>query len=232
MSSHRLVLDAREPKGFLELFDGLDPKPQVETLDIGDARIVATSDDAPAIVFERKTWEDFSSSIKSKRLVDQTQRTVAFCRSTNSRPVLLLETPTVRGWTTKEDKFLDCCLHKYSLEGYSVVRTRDKRHTFDVLSWMLKRCREGKVPEFQSTLSFRGEASDVCFKKSANLTREKTWINMLTAVRGVSIARAKDISKRYSNARKLIERFESHRGLDVAGVGKKTEATLRAVFMD
>ena len=133
----KLLVDAREPSSLRERF----PNSEVRTLDIGDFQVVG-EDEKPLVVFERKTWGDFASSIRGKRLGDQTARTVAFCQTNDARPILLLEHSQVPGWDSKETKFLDCSLAKYAIEGYSVIRTRDQKHSANMIDWLKRRCEE------------------------------------------------------------------------------------------
>jgi ERCC4-type nuclease len=79
-------------------------------------------------------------------------------------------------------------------------------------------------------LQFRGEAADVSFSKGANVTREKQWENMLTAVKGVSKRRAVDIRAQYPSAKHIVQAFGKGKGLNVKGVGKKTEEAIKDVF--
>ena len=144
----KLLVDAREPSSLRERF----PNSEVRTLDIGDFQVVG-EDEKPLVVFERKTWGDFASSIRGKRLGDQTARTVAFCQSNDARPVLLLEHSQVPGWDSKETKFLDCSLAKYAIEGYSVIRTRDQKHTANMIDWLKRRCEEVRFRLFACPFS-------------------------------------------------------------------------------
>lgn len=228
-----LLVDSREPASLRALFPGA----RVATLDNGDFQIVAEGG-RPAVVFERKTYGDFVSSANGTRLGDQTARLLSLCREHDCRPILLFEHARVHGWTTgaavadRERKFVDCCLNKFALEGFSVFRTRDERHTADVVSWVLERCRKNKVPRFAPSLEFKNAvAAPANVKKSANLTPGKTWEAMLTAARGVSAARAAQIAKRFPTARALVEYFAEpapkRAKFPVEGVGEKTALSLR-----
>lgn len=230
----KLVIDAREPNGLIGLFEK-NESCLVDKLDVGDFHITDHEKNV-LVVFERKTWSDFASSVTTSRLTDQTQRTVSFCKAKEARPILIIECPVVHDWSGKQgsasNKFLDCCVNKYSLEGYSVIRTRDQQHTRDVVNWIWRRCKDGKVPTFEASMQFRGEAGEVSFKKSVNLTPKKTWENMLTAIKGVSKARARDIAIKFPNAEHLVEHMKKDNfTLKVAGVGKKTEMAIKECIM-
>ena len=165
----KLIVDAREPKELISLFE-TDDSCSVDRLDVGDFHIT-DADGKALVVFERKTWSDFASSVTTSRLTDQTQRTVSFCKNQEARPILIIECPVVHDWSgrqgTTSNKFLDCCVNKYSLEGYSVVRTKDQRHTRDVVDWIWRRCKDGKIPTFEPSMQFRGEAG-----------QERSWLTL------------------------------------------------------
>ncbi len=233
----RLVVDAREPRSIREHFDDVE----IKQLDVGDFQIVDDArGDAPVVVCERKTWNDFKSSVNGGRLSDQTARILELCRETDCRPILIFEDARVRSWTDgpaahhREQKFVDCCLHKFALEGFSVLRSQHERHTADVVRWLLKRSVAGKIPKFVPALDFKTASSGVSVKKSSNATPEKTWACMLTAVRGVSLRRAGDIARAFPTAAALVEYFETPRPrretFPVPGVGGKTADALRAAL--
>jgi len=213
-----LTIDGREPPSLFEKFSEADHKRA--NLDVGDFEIA--SDERVAVIIERKTWSDLVSSLTGQRLGEQTARIVEKCKETGARPVLLVEHDMVLDWDGSSggtsNKFVDCTLTKYALEGFSVVRTSNMTHTRDVVLWMLGRCRDGKVPTFTPGFVFRSDAGSKRFRKK---DYGKPWEIMLTAVRGVSKAKAKEISKRFPNARSLSAALEKGTDLGVKGIGKK-----------
>ena len=147
--------------------------------------------------------------------------------------VLLIEHDRVVGWNGKSgglgNKFLDCCLTKYALEGFSVVRTKDVEHTRDVVDWLLRRCRDGKVPTFTPDFAFdRAEAGARRFRKK-DYDEDNAWRDMLTTVRGVSKSKASKIVAKYRNAPALVEALlrDDKTDLGVEGIGKKLRLDIK-----
>lgn len=220
----QLTIDGREPARLFDKFK--EDAHKRETLDVGDFEIA--SDDQVAVIIERKTWSDLVSSLTGQRLGEQTARIVEKCRETGARPVLLVEHDRVVGWNgvsgATPNKFIDCTLAKYALEGFSVVRTVDMDHTRDVVLWMLERCKVGKIPSFSPQFTFRGDAGGKKFRKK---DYGKPWEIMLTAVRGVSKAKAKEISDKFPNARALSAALDKGADLGVKGIGKKLRGDIQ-----
>ena len=162
-----LTIDGREPPAIFSVFDNHDVPYQRTNLDVGDFEIAG--ENGPVVIAERKTWSDLCGSITSSRLAEQTSRIVEKCRTVGARPILLVEHEKVVSWEGQSgglsNKFIDCCLLKYSLEGFSVIRTQDVNHTKDVVAWIMKRCVDGKMPAFEPTLNFKTEAGTQRFQK-------------------------------------------------------------------
>lgn len=229
-AEYALTIDGREPPCVFESFTRASIEHARRNLDVGDFEIA--SSERVAIVVERKTWSDLVSSVAGRRLSEQTARIVEKCKNVGARPVLLVEHDRVVGWKGTSgglgNKFLDCCLTKYALEGFSVVRTKDVEHTKDVVDWLLRRCRDGKVPSFAPEFAFdRAEAGSRRFRKK-DYDDDNAWRDMLTAVRGVSKAKANKIVTKYKNAPALIEALRTERvDLGVDGIGKKLSLDIK-----
>lgn len=232
--TYELTIDGREPPRVFESFAEASIRHDRRNLDVGDFEIA--SSERVAIVVERKTWSDLVSSVAGRRLADQTARIVEKCKNVGARPVLLIEHDRVVGWNGKSgglgNKFIDCCLTKYALEGFSVVRTKDVEHTRDVVDWLLRRCRDGKVPTFTPEFAFdraaEGGGGTRRFRKK-DYGEDNAWRDMLTTVRGVSKAKASKIVTKYRNAPALIEALlrEDDAGLGVDGIGKKLRLDIK-----
>lgn len=226
-----LVVDGREPAAVFRAFENV-PHARLN-LDVGDFQI--TKDDVPVVIAERKTLSDFVSSLTGSRMSDQTARLMDKCKDTGARPLLIIEHAAVFDWNGKigslSRKFVDCCIQKYCLEGVSVLRTKSVEHTRDVVAWILKRCEQDKIPTFEPSLNFRGEAGE---KKYRRKDYSKPWHAMLTAVPGVSKAKAMALSEKYPNPRSLIKKLEDggDRKLGIKGIGKKLEQVIREVFCE
>jgi ERCC4-type nuclease len=154
---------------------------------------------------------------------------VAQCKAANARPMLILECDRVishDGHTGGlNNKLIDCVLLKLSLEGVSVLRTRDVAHTRDVIVWLVKRCREGKIPTFEATLNVAQEAGTQRFKKKD--FSGPPFALMLTAIRGVSKSKASEITRAYKSAKTLIQHLEATGGkLGIKGIGKVIEKSI------
>jgi ERCC4-type nuclease len=222
-------IDGREPPCVFNAF-GEDFVHTRENLDVGDFQI--SQDGKPVVIAERKCWGDLISSLSGSRLSDQTARLVDKCRDTGARPLLVVESERVSDWEGKsgslDNKFIDCCLHKYALEGISVIRTCDVYHTKNVMKWILARCEDDKVPVFQPTLCFRGEGGEKRYRRQ---DYANPWEAMLTSVRGVSKKKAKEISAKYANIREILIHFDSKKTMDIKGIGKKLETSIKEAFL-
>jgi ERCC4-type nuclease len=226
-----LTVDGREPPHVFEAFSA-ENVPFIRTnLDVGDFEI-SDPEKGVAVIVERKTWSDLVSSLTGQRLGEQTARIVEKCRETGARPVLLVEHEKVPGWEGAHggtsNKFVECTLVKYALEGFSVVRTKNVNHTKDVVLWMLDRCKNGKVPSFTPDYTFRGEAGGKKFRKK---DYGNPWQTMLTAIRGVSPAKAKDIAAKYPNALELSNALRESSDLKIKGIGKKLSSDIRKALL-
>ena len=228
MATVLLTIDGREPPDVFSAFEHATYSR--ENLDVGDFQISKAG--VPVVIAERKTLSDFVSSLTGSRMSDQTARLVEKCRDTGARPLLILENHTVFDWNGKsgglQNKFVDCCIQKYALEGVSVLRTKDVSHTKDVVSWIFKRCEQDKIPTFEPSLNFRGEAGD---KKYRRKDYSKPWEAMLTAIPGISKAKAKQVAEKFSNPKALLSQFENEKPLNIKGIGKKLEQSIKEVFL-
>jgi len=228
MSTVLLTIDGREPPDVFSAFGNATYTR--ENLDVGDFQI--SKGDVPVVIAERKTLSDFVSSLTGSRMSDQTARLVEKCRDTGARPLLILENHRVLDWNGKSgglhNKFIDCCIQKYALEGVSVLRTKDVSHTKDVVSWIFKRCEQDKIPTFEPSLNFRGEAGE---KKYRRKDFSKPWEGMLTAIPGISKAKAKTVAEKFSTPKALLRQLESETSLNIKGIGKKLEQSIKEVFM-
>jgi ERCC4-type nuclease len=128
------------------------------------------------------------------------------------------------------NKLIDCVLLKLSLEGVSVLRTRDVEHTRDVITWLLKRVNEEKIPTFVASLNVANEAGTHKFKKKD--FSGPPWTTMLTAIRGVSKTKANEISRLHGSAKALIKHLEANGGkLGIKGVGKVLEKSIAEALL-
>jgi ERCC4-type nuclease len=222
-----LTIDGREPPS---VFDAFGEGFVKENLDVGDFEI--SRDGTPVVIAERKCWGDLISSLSSTRLSDQTARLVDKCRDTGARPLLVVESDRVTDWDGKsgslDNKFIDCCLHKYALEGISVIRTRDVFHTKNVIRWIQTRCEDGKVPVFQPTLSFRGEGGEKRYRRK---DYSNPWEAMLTSVHGVSKKKAKEITAKYRDVRQLLAHFDTEKSMNIKGIGQKLESSIKKALL-
>jgi len=232
-SLYTLTIDGREPPAVFAAFDA-DAVPYTRTnLDCGDFEL-ASDTGAIAVIAERKTFGDLCGSISSKHLQEQMCRMTEKCKATGARPLLIIECDKVHSWEGKHGglglKYVDCVLLKYSLEGVSVLRTSDTAHTRDVVKWIMDRCTAGKVPTFAPTLNFKAEAGQTYRKKDFG-GGTTPWASMLTAIPGVSKAKAKVIVKGYASARALVKHLEAKKPMAVAGIGKVTESAITKALL-
>lgn len=228
---YALTIDGREPAAVFEAFKERNVIFERENLDVGDFEIT-NSGERTAVIIERKSWSDLVSSLSGGRLGEQTVRIVDKCRETGARPILLVEHDKVVGWEgssgATSNKFIDCTLVKYALEGFSVVRTKNIHHTRDVVLWILERCKDGKVPSFTPDFTFRGEAGGKKFRKK---DYGDPWEVMLTAIRGVSRPKAKLIAAKFPNAITLSSALRDNVDLGIKGIGKKLCADMKKALI-
>jgi len=201
-------------------------------LDVGDFEIASDGGVKVAVIAERKTWGDLVGSISSNHLQEQMSRMIEKCKATGARPMLIIECDRVASWVGRSgglgNKYIDCVLMKYSLEGVSVVRTRDVEHTRDVVMWIKKRCDAGKLPSFAPTLNVTSAAGQTYRKKDY---AGSAWCNMLTAINGVSKAKAKSIELKFGSARALMKHLECTEKLGIKGIAKGTEGAISKALL-
>ena len=223
-----LIIDGREPPAVFSAFTGC-PHERLN-LEVGDFQI-SSREGIPVVIAERKTLPDFISSLTGSRLADQTARLIDKCRDTGARPLLILETGSVFDWNGKNgglsNKFIDCCIQKYCLEGVSVMRTKNIEHTKDVMTWIFKRCEQDKIPTFEPSLKFKGEGGE---KKYRRKDYAKPWEAMLTAIPGISKKKAISICEKFPNARQLLKLLDNGEKINIKGIGKKNEESIKEVF--
>jgi len=226
---YALTIDSREPKSLFAAFEASQLTFTRATLDVGDFEI--GSSDKIAIIVERKTWTDLVSSVANTHLAEQMARTVAKCQLVGARPILLIEHDRVYDWTgctgRLGHKFIDCCINKYALEGVTVVRTENITHTKDVITWFQGRCNKGFVKS-ATNVSVAGKQR---FRKKD--FGGNSWESMLSAIRGVSKAKAKEISVAFRNANVLIDALKREDDLGVKGIekGKKLRGDIKQALI-
>ena len=230
-SAYSLTIDGREPPDVFSAFDATAVPYTRTNMDVGDFEIA--SDAGIAVIAERKTWGDLCGSITSNHLAEQMSRMVEKCKATGARPLLIVEYEKVLSWEGKSgglsNKCIDCVMLKHSIEGVSVLRTSNTKHTRDVVAWLLARCGRGSVPTYTSTLNLRAEAGTQKFHK--NNFAGNPWQNMLTAIRGVSKSEAQVISAKFGSARVLVKHLEAKGKLDIKGIGKVLEAAITQALL-
>ena len=228
-----LLIDSREPPEILGQVSKFE-NTEIKTMDVGDFQI--KKDDTPVVVIERKSWGDLLSSIQSGHLIEQTTRMLKYCAEHGSRPVLLIEAPKNISWDVKSgtmsNKYINCTLNKFSLEGISLIYTANITHTLQTVLWIKERCEQDKIPLFAATLNFENIASQTTHvKKSANCTPESTWQAMLCAVRGISKNKAKVIAIQFATVESMKKTMNKKKvNLKIKGVGAKTEQLLASIF--
>lgn len=226
-----LIVDGREPSAVFEAFK--DVPHERLNLEVGDFQIA--KDGVPVVIAERKTLNDFVSSLTGSRMTDQTARLVDKCKDTGARPMLIIENSAVFDWSGKigglSAKFVDCCVQKYCLEGVSVMRTKNVSHTRDVVAWIFKRCQEDKIPTFEPSLRFKGDGGE---KKYRRKDYSKPWHAMLTAIPGVSKAKAAALSEKYPTPKAMMKKLseDADGKLNIKGIGRKLEQSIKAVFCE
>ena len=225
-SLYSLTIDGREPPAIFSAFDANAVSYTRTNLDVGDFEI-ASDAGGIAVIAERKTWGDLCGSISSGHLSEQMSRMIEKCKATGARPLLIVEYEKVLSWEGKSgglsNKFIDCVMLKHSIEGVSVLRTSDAKHTRDVVAWLLARCSAGKVPSYAPTLNFKAEAGGQSFQKK---NFGSPWCNMLTAIRGVSKAKANVICSKFPSAGVLVKHLEAKAKLEIPGIGKVLEQAI------
>jgi len=237
-----LVIDTREhwifQDKYKEQLEKLNIKYTCKQLDVGDfvfrfkentdtdnMGVEKTSKDI--IIIERKTVDDYVSSIKSKRLHNQRIRLKKTLEENPSCTLIYLLEGDVERETFVRNSIIHCIIRDkiYYMNSSSMDKT------FDVLVEIWKTvCKNpefysGKVTEINNDSHF-DYLKNVKLEKKDNITTENCFILQLSQIPGISITMAKKIQEKYKNIHDL---FAAYKLLENENNAKKQENMLTCI---
>lgn len=227
MSSQiQVVIDTREEKLLTALRSDYLSKEcghmtfEVNSLDVGD--VIYRSGEQIRCLIERKTMEDYASSIVDKRSKNQVMRINQLC---TEHPEMLVIYLIEGDFLTKDQKFrggvtrdilYSSAINKVVRDHYIIYRTRDINDTALVVTKLYDKL--GQFPTSSaSPASSASSASTsqtveylktIKVAKKENMTPENCFMCQLSQIPGVSIEIAQIISHQYPLMRHLIQAYD------------------------
>ena len=257
-----LLLDGREKGGVIETINESIDSVKVENLAVGDFWICknfAENEEASnsnnenqedveldpntviskgielLVVLERKTWNDFVSSLMSRHIYNQRRRLLE-CKGAVTGFVIEGKRNKRVGYKKSErrqvEKFL---LHSQLRDGLRVFYTDDIEDTTELIKHFMKKLGD---PKFLSNKN-NGMKYEDCVKldKKSDLTVESCYLSQLTQIKGVSTNVARLISTKYKsmahlcvriyqNKKKVISRISDLKTVSDTGKKRRIGAVL------
>ena len=187
----------------------------VEKLDVGDIIFRCPSDKKIYCLIERKTYEDYASSIKDKRLKNQSMR-ISQLKKDNPEIVIiyLIEGKHIH----KDHKFFNgitrdalysSIVNKVLRDKFIIYYTADINDTALIISKFYDKLPEHYNPCLTKINDEKIEyLKTIKVTKKNNLTPQNTYICQLSQIPGVSIDIANIIYKYYPSMKQLIFAYE------------------------
>lgn len=177
-----IVIDNRE-KSLINL---CDENVNIECLDVGDIHV--KNEKGSFCIIERKTLDDFSSSIIDGRYNEQKTR----LKESNAYIIYIIEGLTKGKRGVNMNTILSAMYSLHKRDGFHVMRTKDVQETYDVMNIINRRFENDEKP------------IDDCLIIKRNKNKD-TYLNMLTCINGISQKIAEDIKINYTNMSELLE---------------------------
>lgn len=222
MENYKLIIDIHEldpERKFLIPFDKEEINYEVKPLPIGDY-IVIKDGETERICFERKTFSDFVGSVKSGRLFQQL---------INMQNTFEINYLIIVG--NYKDYIKACTYNKReapSVNWYlSTVAAINVRYPVKVL--MVNNHSE-MVKLMRKIIEKTDDGKCIQFIKRLKISTEDIKVNMLTAIDGISLEKAKRILEKYS----LFELYNTSEEelKEIRGVGDKIVGNLKKIFVE
>jgi crossover junction endonuclease MUS81 len=179
----------------------------LKNMDVGD--YLFNYNDIPVLIIERKTIEDYASSIKDGRYREQKERLI------NNYPldkILYL----VEGDLTKNNcSFRFNKVSKYNIyssiincllrDNIKVFHTKDKNETVDFLLNIYKKIEKQGV-DFINDVNLQQDnlIQSIKPKKKDNYDNETIYLSQMCCINGISISYAKAIASQFPNIKDFI----------------------------
>ena len=171
-------------------------------LDVGDVQI--STQTGEAVIVERKTWHDLASSLRDGRYHNQKAAMVGAAEA--GATVLYVVEGGVRGWhgNTKcgqlivPNSQLEAAIAKTTVrDNLPVLRTANVQHTKDLVVYLSKQLAAGELQHKPIV------AEPVKKKRTRDLDGASLFTHLLSCVPGMSAAKAKAVSQKYSSFAEL-----------------------------
>lgn len=185
----------------------LESRYEVAQLDVGDIVIEAADDSHEKLIVERKTIRDLLSSHRDARLRNQLSALLEAVDYQRHRVIVLLEGSVDSSYNTE-------VVYGYMVrlpirDRLVLLRTESLHETITLLDKMVRSFK--KLCAGPSEFAPAKISSHVM---KAQKTADRSMINMLMAVKGVSMRTAYHTAKRFPNMRRLVKALEKPGGLD------------------
>ena len=198
---------------------------QRRRLDIGD--VLLEHPEHGSVAIERKRWDDLASSLADGRWAEQKARLMAAASSEKMTVVYLVVGP-LPGWHARWPPgrpaagpagHVECAVLGAAVgDGIPVLRALDGEAAAETVAALARKLEDnGLDGAARAQKATAAGYAGFSTKKSANVDAGVTWQAMLSAVRGVSAAKAKALAGLYPNAAKLAAAVE--------GAGSRKAAT-------
>jgi ERCC4-type nuclease len=211
-----IVADNREPAVIACLPSGT----QIQQLDIGDFTITHSE---KLIVVERKSWSDLKASFNDGRYSEQKARLLAARDRdpANVSIVYILEGSVPRISAEKQSRA--AALKMAVRDGIAVVYSADPSETAKVILYLDKCLIDGSLDSAAraTIVAASGYAGIVQHSKKRANAEANMAATILTAIPGVSGAKAAAIVELYPTIATLIKAFEEGKSLADIECGKR-----------
>lgn len=203
-----IFIDSREiANGILDFFEQYDCEIQSKNLLCGDFII------SDRVCIERKTVNDFISSITDKRLFQQ----LALMKENFEKPILLIEGEDSL-YGTLQPNIIRGVVSSISIDyGIPIIWTRSFADTAGLIYWMAKR---------EQIL----EKREVVFRnKKVPKKMEEKQEYFVSSLPDISVVRAKSLLKHFKSPQDIFNADEKELQ-KVEGIGKKIAKNIRKIL--
>lgn len=215
--NYNIVIDNREHKLIKYFEDSI-----VKQLDIGDIHLYNADNNECICIIERKTLDDFSSSIIDGRYREQKQRLL----SSNKKIIYIIEGDSKNNFGVKYSTLQSAMLNMQLRDNIIIIRTKNIEETSNYIILLKTKTKYFNDNETTKTIEYN---SNINVKKKNNLTYEQVFINQLSCIPGISSKISKDIQSQYKSLNVLIDAYNNLESDDkrekmlcsINGIGKK-----------
>lgn len=199
-----ILIDNREHSLFMKTLDTYSIKYKTSTLLYGDIWFVNDKNE-PIMILERKTRDDFESSIKDGRSHNQAFKLKEIDGNSNVIVGYLIEMSI----TSYEDKVIQAMINKQVRDGFHIFHTKDMKESAIYIK-KIKKCIE-KHGTYKQQLKEETFTSTIKLPKCSNKNDPGCiYICMLRCIPGVSDAIARAIYSKYPSMLYLFTHMVEH----------------------